>query len=85
MTCLPFNLLFLFELCDVYLKPEVYIAGKRWSTASAYLHPALSRPNLSVTEKTLVTKILFQGTKSIGVEYVKNGQTEKVRDFYFPV
>ncbi|NWQ68356.1 CHDH protein, partial [Neopipo cinnamomea] len=52
--------------------------GQRWSTASAYLRPAISRPNLSVAEKTLVTKILFQGTKCIGVEYVKNGQTIKV-------
>ncbi|NXL31484.1 CHDH protein, partial [Glaucidium brasilianum] len=51
--------------------------GQRWSTASAYLRPALSRPNLSVAEKTLVTKILFHGTKSIGVEYVKNGQKTK--------
>ncbi|NXB46031.1 CHDH protein, partial [Leucopsar rothschildi] len=52
--------------------------GQRWSTASAYLRPAISRPNLSVAEKTLVTKILFQGTKCIGVEYVKNGQRKKV-------
>ncbi|NXS08574.1 CHDH protein, partial [Neodrepanis coruscans] len=52
--------------------------GQRWSTASAYLRPAMSRPNLSVAEKTLVTKILFQGTKCIGVEYVKNGQRKKV-------
>ncbi|XP_066051727.1 choline dehydrogenase, mitochondrial [Chamaea fasciata] len=52
--------------------------GQRWSTASAYLRPAISRPNFSVAEKTLVTKILFQGTKCIGVEYVKNGQRKKV-------
>ncbi|XP_009089294.1 choline dehydrogenase, mitochondrial isoform X1 [Serinus canaria] len=52
--------------------------GQRWSTASAYLRPAISRPNFSVAEKTLVTKILFQGTKCIGIEYVKNGQKKKV-------
>ncbi|NXQ48764.1 CHDH protein, partial [Catharus fuscescens] len=52
--------------------------GQRWSTASAYLRPAISRPNFSVAEKTLVTKILFQGTKCIGVEYVKNGRRKKV-------
>ncbi|XP_037761494.1 choline dehydrogenase, mitochondrial [Chelonia mydas] len=51
--------------------------GQRWSTASAYLHPAITRPNLSTEDRTLVTKILFQGTKAIGVEYVKNGQRKK--------
>ncbi|KAM7171508.1 choline dehydrogenase, mitochondrial isoform 1-T2 [Macrochelys suwanniensis] len=51
--------------------------GQRWSTASAYLHPAITRPNLSTEDRTLVTKILFQGIKAIGVEYVKNGQRKK--------
>ncbi|XP_038628415.1 choline dehydrogenase, mitochondrial [Tachyglossus aculeatus] len=48
--------------------------GQRWSAASAYLRPALSHPNLSAEVRTFVNKILFQGTKAIGVEYVKNGQ-----------
>ncbi|XP_060127423.1 choline dehydrogenase, mitochondrial isoform X2 [Zootoca vivipara] len=52
--------------------------GQRWSTASAYLRPALPRPNLSVEDSTLVTKILFEGTKAIGIEYVKNGEKKKV-------
>ncbi|KAF7249657.1 Choline dehydrogenase, mitochondrial [Varanus komodoensis] len=52
--------------------------GQRWSTASAYLHPALSRPNLSAEDGTLVTKVLFEGTKAVGVEYVKNGEKKKV-------
>ncbi|XP_054832938.1 choline dehydrogenase, mitochondrial isoform X3 [Eublepharis macularius] len=47
--------------------------GQRWSTASAYLRPALSRPNLSAEEDTLVKKILFKGTKAVGIEYVKDG------------
>ncbi|XP_013916140.1 PREDICTED: choline dehydrogenase, mitochondrial [Thamnophis sirtalis] len=52
--------------------------GKRWNTASAYLRPALSRPNLSAEVSTFVTKILFEGTKAIGVEYIKNGEKKKV-------
>ncbi|KAJ7316847.1 hypothetical protein JRQ81_003009 [Phrynocephalus forsythii] len=52
--------------------------GQRWSTASAYLRPALSRPNLSAEDSTFVTKILFEGTKAIGVEYIKNGEKKKV-------
>uniref|UniRef100_A0A8D0HV11 Choline dehydrogenase n=1 Tax=Sphenodon punctatus TaxID=8508 RepID=A0A8D0HV11_SPHPU len=51
--------------------------GQRWSTASAYLHSVISRPNLSAEDRTFVTKILFQGTKAIGVEYVKNDQKKK--------
>ncbi|XP_072277045.1 choline dehydrogenase, mitochondrial [Pyxicephalus adspersus] len=51
--------------------------GQRWSTASAYLRPALSRPNLSVKEKALVTKILFQGQRATGIEYVQNGRKKK--------
>ncbi|PIO36433.1 hypothetical protein AB205_0135770, partial [Aquarana catesbeiana] len=51
--------------------------GQRWSTASAYLRPAMSRPNVSVKEKTLVTKVLFQGLRATGVEYVQNGHKKK--------
>lgn len=51
--------------------------GKRWSTASAYLHPALSRPNLRAEVQTLVSRVLFEGTRAVGVEYTKNGQSHK--------
>ncbi|XP_072438398.1 choline dehydrogenase, mitochondrial [Chiloscyllium punctatum] len=52
--------------------------GKRWSAASAYLHPALLRRNLTAEEKTFVTKILFDGTKAIGVEFIQAGLPIKV-------
>ncbi|XP_077181650.1 choline dehydrogenase, mitochondrial [Paroedura picta] len=52
--------------------------GQRWSTASAYLRPALLRPNLSAEENTLVTKILFKGPKAIGIEYVKDGEKKTI-------
>ncbi|XP_078517718.1 choline dehydrogenase, mitochondrial [Lissotriton helveticus] len=52
--------------------------GQRWSTASAYLRPALKRPNVSAEDQTFVTKILFEGTKAVGVEYIKNEQKKKV-------
>ncbi|XP_063796896.1 choline dehydrogenase, mitochondrial [Pseudophryne corroboree] len=51
--------------------------GQRWSAASAYLRPAMTRANVAVKEKTLVTKILFQGQRAKGVEYVQNGQKKK--------
>ncbi|XP_031217120.1 choline dehydrogenase, mitochondrial [Mastomys coucha] len=52
--------------------------GKRWSAACAYLHPALSRPNLRAEVQTLVSRVLFEGTRAVGVEYIKNGQSHKV-------
>ncbi|XP_062924163.1 choline dehydrogenase, mitochondrial [Mobula hypostoma] len=52
--------------------------GQRWSAASAYLRPSFTRSNLTAEVKTFVTKILFDGTKAIGVEYVQGGQTKKV-------
>ncbi|XP_034514366.1 choline dehydrogenase, mitochondrial isoform X2 [Ailuropoda melanoleuca] len=51
--------------------------GKRWSAACAYLHPALSRPNLRAEAQTFVSRVLFEGTRAVGVEYVKNGQSHR--------
>ncbi|KAK2851167.1 hypothetical protein Q5P01_007443 [Channa striata] len=52
--------------------------GKRWSAASAYLVPALSRPNLKTEVRCLVTKILFDGNRAVGVEYTQSGQKKRV-------
>jgi len=41
--------------------------GKRQSTAVGYLHPVQSRPNLTVWTQTLVTRVLFEGTRAVGV------------------
>jgi choline dehydrogenase len=43
--------------------------GRRLSAARAYLHPVMKRPNLDVETRSLVTRVLFDGTKAIGVEY----------------
>uniref|UniRef100_A0A3Q1CF62 Choline dehydrogenase n=1 Tax=Amphiprion ocellaris TaxID=80972 RepID=A0A3Q1CF62_AMPOC len=51
--------------------------GKRWSTASAYLRPALPRPNLKTEVHCLTTKILFDGSRAVGVEYTQNGQKKR--------
>jgi choline dehydrogenase len=42
--------------------------GRRLSASRAYLHPAMSRPNLEVRCRTFVTRILFDGTRAVGVE-----------------
>ena len=41
--------------------------GKRWSTADAYLRPALERSNLTVRTHALVGRIVFEGTRAVGV------------------
>jgi choline dehydrogenase len=42
--------------------------GRRSSSATAYLRPAERRPNLRVEVDSLVTRILFEGKRAIGVE-----------------
>lgn len=59
-------------------------AGKRWSTACAYLHPALSRPNLTAETQTFVTRVLFEGPRAVGVEYIKNGESHRVSEVLPP-
>ncbi|WP_193196832.1 GMC family oxidoreductase [Nostoc sp. MG11] len=53
--------------------------GKRHSTAAAFLVPILDRPNLTTTTGALVTRLLFEGTRSVGVEYVHEGTLHQVR------
>src|SRR6185503_18951906 len=47
--------------------------GRRWSTARGYLKPARKRHNLAVVSNALTTRILFEGRRAVGVEYVKDG------------
>jgi len=51
--------------------------GRRLSAARAYLHPVRHRPNLDVLTRTFVTKILFEGTRAVGVEYVRRGSIRR--------
>lgn len=52
--------------------------GKRHSTAAAYIKPVLNRPNLSVETNAHVTRIIFEGKRAVGVDYVQAGQTKTV-------
>jgi choline dehydrogenase len=50
--------------------------GRRLSAARAYLHPVMGRPNLRVECWALVTRILFEDKRAVGVEYRRGpGQT----------
>ena len=54
-------------------------AGKRHSAADAYLRPALKRPNLIVHTRAQATRLLLEGTRASGVEYIRNGAVDRVR------
>jgi choline dehydrogenase len=43
--------------------------GRRLSAARAYLHPAMRRPNVTVRTRALVSRVLFDGKRAVGVEY----------------
>jgi choline dehydrogenase len=43
--------------------------GRRLSAARAYLHPVMKRRNLQVETRTPVHRVLFDGSRAIGVEY----------------
>ena len=57
--------------------------GRRWSTAMAYLRPALQRPNLTLQTGALATRILFDGPpdapRATGVEVAQGGALKQLR------
>ena len=53
--------------------------GTRCSAAKAYLYPARKRSNLTVIQNALVTRVLFEGKRAVGVEFERGGQLRQVR------
>ena len=56
-----------------YYRATTY-RGRRRSTAIAYLRPAQKRANLRVLTDALVTRVLFEGKRAVGVEYRRGGE-----------
>jgi 4-pyridoxate dehydrogenase len=54
-------------------------AGLRHSTARAYLHPALTRPNLTVVTRSLATRVLLDKHRAVGVEYLARQERRGAR------
>jgi choline dehydrogenase/4-pyridoxate dehydrogenase len=48
--------------------------GRRCSAADAYLRPAMSRGRIEVVTGALVSRVLFEGSRAVGVEYIKAGE-----------
>jgi choline dehydrogenase len=53
--------------------------GRRSSCAVAYLRPAAGRRNLEVRTGALVTRLVFEGSRVVAVEYTQGGETHTVR------
>lgn len=53
--------------------------GRRWSAASAYLRPALKRPNLRIETNAQVTKIDLDGKRATGITYRQGEKTVSAR------
>ncbi len=53
--------------------------GRRHNTGLAYLRPARRRSNLEVVTRAVVDRILFDGTRAVGVRYRKRGKVREER------
>jgi choline dehydrogenase len=53
--------------------------GFRSSTAVAYLRPAMKRPNLTVVTNALSTRVLFEGKRATGIEFLVGGQKRSAK------
>ncbi|MDA0226415.1 MAG: GMC family oxidoreductase N-terminal domain-containing protein, partial [Proteobacteria bacterium] len=53
--------------------------GWRESAAKCFLRPAMRRPALTLVMHAQVTRVLFEGTTAVGVEWIERGQTHQAR------
>ncbi|CAN7492477.1 GMC family oxidoreductase [Rhizobium sp. LjRoot254] len=51
--------------------------GKRWSTSFAFLRPVIDRPNLTVLTGAETSRIIIEGGRAVGIEYVRENTVEK--------
>ena len=53
--------------------------GSRMNVSRAYLRPVENRPNLRIDTNCFVTRILFEGSRAVGVEYEQGGRLKSGR------
>ena len=53
--------------------------NRRMSTARAHLRPAMQRRNVDVRSHAHAARILFEGNRAVGVEYLRGGERRVVR------
>lgn len=52
--------------------------GVRQSAAQAYLKPVLHRKNLRIITQAQVSRVLVEGGRAVGVEYIRKGRRERL-------
>ena len=53
--------------------------GRRFGARHGYLAPALENPRVTLSARSLVTRVVLAGDRAIGVEYVRDGERHTVR------
>jgi choline dehydrogenase len=53
--------------------------GWRQSAAVAFLRPVRARPNLTILPRALVTRVRFEGSRAVGVEWQRDGRSHSAR------
>jgi choline dehydrogenase len=57
---------------------ELFVGnGERQSTATCYLRPAMSRPNLTVETGALTLRVIVENGQAKGIEYLQDGQKKQ--------
>jgi choline dehydrogenase len=65
------------DLEGVRQTPVTQRRGRRWSAADAYLRPARRRANLTIITSAQVTRVLFDGTRAVGIAH-RQGTDERI-------
>ncbi|MCH2082479.1 MAG: GMC family oxidoreductase N-terminal domain-containing protein [Saprospiraceae bacterium] len=60
-----------------FLQFHITKDGERCNSADAFIHPVKNRDNLTIKTNCLVTKIIIENHRAVGVEYLENNQTTK--------
>ncbi len=58
--------------------PQTISKGYRASTSFSFINPIKDRKNLKIITKSITNKLLFEGTKCIGLEYINGKNVHKV-------
>lgn len=67
------------DVDGVFVNYVTQRGGERWSAARGYLKPAAGRANLEIISGATVEKVLFEGTRAVGVRFRRDGKTQDLR------
>ena len=52
--------------------------GRRLSIFRTYTYPYMDRPNLTALTGALMTRVVFDGKRAVGVEFLRDGQSHRI-------